>query len=158
MLLKGKNIIQILKERKMSWLEHVQNFQVLRVDNREELINDREEYRRLCGAVMDRNGLQKLKKKKTLTMFLCTAGLVMDDNTLSSIVQSIASLEVKIHTYFLINIKNYDWVRHPFNVFISDLIDLKPVKKIFVQLKMIEHCRWNLKSSSSNTFWIHVSK
>lgn len=101
---------------------------------------------------MDRNGLQKLKKKKTQTMFRRTAGLVMDGNTLSLIVQSIASLEVKIHKYFLINIKNYDWVRNPFNVFISDLVDLKLGKKKLCSIKNDRTLQTKFKEFILNQF------
>lgn len=43
---------------KKRWIDEInQNFRILGVDNPEELTRDREEWRRLCGAVMGLNGL-----------------------------------------------------------------------------------------------------
>jgi len=52
---KDKILLDIPKKR---WIyEPNQNFQILEVGNLEELANDREEWKKLCGAVMGLNGL-----------------------------------------------------------------------------------------------------
>ncbi|VVC42385.1 Hypothetical protein CINCED_3A012136 [Cinara cedri] len=80
--------------------------------------------------------IEKLNFRKTivnqfnLIMFSRTDLLVVDDKILALIVESIALLEVKMNKYFPSNnIKNYNWVRDPFNVSISDLVDLKLVEE-----------------------------
>lgn len=54
------------------------------------------------------------------------AALVMHNNILLLIVESIVLLKVKMNKYFpSVNIKNYNWIRCPFDISISNLIDLK---------------------------------
>lgn len=94
-------------------------------------------------AFIEKLNLWKAKiNQGNLIMFPCTALLVVDDKILSLIVESITLLEVKMNKYFpSINIKNYDWARDPFNVSISDLVDLKLVeeKKLY-SIKNDRHC------------------
>jgi len=76
-------------------------------------------------------------------MFLRTAALVMDDNVLSLIAESVALLEVKINTYFpSIYIKNYnlDYEILPMHLSVTWLIYNSLKKKCSVQLKIIEYC------------------
>jgi hypothetical protein len=49
---------RLLGRPKKRWIDEPnQIFRILGVNNPEELANDREEWRRLCGAVMGLNGL-----------------------------------------------------------------------------------------------------
>lgn len=112
-------------------------------------------------AFIEKLNLWKTKiNQGNLIMFPRTALLVADDNILSLIVESITLLEVKMNKYFpSINIKNYDWVRDPFNVSISDLVDLKLVEEEnLCSIKNDRTLQLKFKEITLNKFWIYVSK
>ncbi|KAL4100732.1 hypothetical protein QTP88_020766 [Uroleucon formosanum] len=112
-------------------------------------------------AFIEKLNLWKTKiNQDNLIMFPRTALLVADDNILSLIVESITLLEVKKNKYFpSINIKNYDWVRDPFNVSISDLVDLKLVEEEnLCSIKNDRTLQLKFKEFTLNKFWIYVSK
>ncbi|KAL4090794.1 hypothetical protein QTP88_025569 [Uroleucon formosanum] len=112
-------------------------------------------------AFIEKLNLWKTKiNQDNLIMFPRTALLVADDNILSLIVESITLLEIKMNKYFpSINIKNYDWVRDPFNVSISDLVDLKLVEEEnLCSIKNDRTLQLKFKEFTLNKFWIYVSK
>lgn len=112
-------------------------------------------------AFIDKLNLWKTKiNQGNLIMFPRTALLVADDNILSLKVESITLLEVKMNKYFpSINIKNNDWVRDPFNVSISDLVDLKLVEEEnLCSIKNDRTLQLKFKEITLNKLWIYVSK
>ena len=67
---------------------------------------------------------------QNLTMFPLTAARNIDAHMTSLILDSLIMLEDQIEKYFPdIDVKNYDWVRDPFHVSITELTGLQRPKE-----------------------------